>query len=613
MTFCGRLLMGVAACISLYLACNALGQTTLPGCESGSDCSKALRSPWAFVFGLPVSFPGFVLYSLALLLSGPFVRRERSRAGLEAYAVLAAVVAGAIWFSLLQIVALQSACLWCSLTQGAATAGAVCLCAARLRHPAPTSGDQAAGGADKRRARAHLIMSRLAAATSAMICTGMLATGAWSNAMQRAETGESTLSLPSFPAGPKGLPLYGGKIHINPTDFPVIGSESPDARTVFLLSDYTSDLSRQYHSTLESSLLASKEPLRIVVLPAAQTPEAVDIQRAVLAAYHVDQNAWKTLSALITSGQIPAKREAVARAARKLMGAEKWTGSFQENEERIGQQIRLAAAILKESRQDSLPVLVHGAKTLLPTEPDINQVLTFAGCKIPAKPASADTAALAASSSKKLPAVAPKPLVRPAKFTARKVAVAIGAAPVPVPVTLAEAPSGNPEMTLQQKEWELKSVEKGKSQEIQIEVRNTGAAPLTIGWLGLDAGCEVTSLPIKAIPSGEAAKIGVRVTPPDEGGEFSLTIQIHSNAPGEPGTVTVRGILPHPADAPSPESSSPSAPPVENPESGTPPASTPPVPESNIPSPTANGGEPDTSPPAAVPAPPSDPGVPSTE
>jgi uncharacterized membrane protein len=182
LAFCGRLCMGTAACIALYLACNALGSTPLPGCEPGSPCSQALGSPWACVFGLPVSFPGLVIYASALLLSGAFVRRERSLAGLEASAALGAIVTSAIWFGFLQIAALPYRCLWCSLTQGLATAGAVFLCTARMRYRSASPEKRAKEQADARGAHAHALLSRLAGAGSAMICAGLLSFGSWSKA-----------------------------------------------------------------------------------------------------------------------------------------------------------------------------------------------------------------------------------------------------------------------------------------------------------------------------------------------------------------------------------------------------------------------------------------------
>ena len=71
--------MGVAAGISLYLAAMALAHTSLPGCGAASGCHDVMASRWAYTFGIPVSFLGFVLYALTLLLSWAFVRREHMR------------------------------------------------------------------------------------------------------------------------------------------------------------------------------------------------------------------------------------------------------------------------------------------------------------------------------------------------------------------------------------------------------------------------------------------------------------------------------------------------------------------------------------------------------
>jgi uncharacterized membrane protein len=381
--FCGRLFTGAAAGISLYLACSALGRTDMPGCEAGSPCGKALQSPWAFVFGLPVSFPGFVLYSLALVLSGTFVRRERSAAGLQSMAVVASVVAGALWFSCLQFIVLDSLCLWCVFTQGFAAAGAVFLCVARMQHPAPAI-DRAAGIKEPVRILKHNRLARFAAAGAAASCLGVLAAGAYSHAVTLPPLEDSTPveELAAVPVvEPGGLAVLGGKRHVNPDDFPRLGREAPEERTVILLSDYTSALCRRYHSAVETSLPGAADPVRVIVLPAALTPEAMDIQRSVLTLHHSDHKAWRSLSALITSGQIPAEPEAVRRIARKLVGAEKWAAYAGAHADKIEQQLQLAASLLKESRPDggsgAVPVLICGSRTLRPAGPDMDQFLAF--------------------------------------------------------------------------------------------------------------------------------------------------------------------------------------------------------------------------------------------
>jgi uncharacterized membrane protein len=389
--FCGRLFMGTAACISLYLACAALGRVPLPGCESGSPCDSALQSPWAFLFGLPVSFPGFLLYALALQLSGAFVRRTGVLAGLQGGAALAAVVAAAIWFSALQVMTVHSLCLWCSLTHGFATGGAVLLCAARMRYPV-------AGGAKALRVkRASLSGARFLVAGTALACVGLLAAGTWSSALNRQGTTPAPglqFSIAAEPAPvPKGLAVCGGKFHVNPEDFPVLGHEAPASRTVILLSDYTSSLCRQYQSAIETSMPAGEDPVQVIVLPAALTPDAKEIQRVVLTLYHTDRKAWRSLSALITSGQIPAEPAAVQRVARKLAGAQKWTGAQEANEERVEQLIELAASLLEETHGDagSIPVLISGSRTLLPSAPDMNELLAFLNAGAPQTSATAQS------------------------------------------------------------------------------------------------------------------------------------------------------------------------------------------------------------------------------
>jgi hypothetical protein len=418
----------------------------------------------------------------------------------------------------------------------------------------------------------------LSAATAAMICVGVLALGAWSNAMHREG---AALSLPSLTAtNRKGIALFDGKFRVNPQEFPVIGNEaSPDSRTVILLSDYTSELSRQYHASLAASLPAVKVPVRVVLLPAAQSPDAEDIQRMVLTLFHADPGAWRTLSALLTSGQISAKPEAVLRAARKLAGAEKWTAAVEAHQDKVDRQIGMTASLLKELRRDGEstgPVLICGGKSLAPVKPDMDQLIAFSGKD--AAPASAPPAASPVVTDS-APVASASP---PAPKKGKKNTQVIPAVKLP---DLPPAPSGTPALSLSQKEWKLEPLLQGKSQEIQIEVRNSGNAPLNIKWLALDAGCEVAALPSPSIAPGEASKISLRVNAPDESGEFSRTIHIHSDAPGEPGTVTIRGELKtaDPAPSPAPDPNLPTTKPTQEPNTNTPEKASAPESNPNVP------------------------------
>lgn len=488
----GRLLLGGAACLSLYLACISLGRTPLPGCGDASSCQDVLLTRWAFVFGVPVSFAGFVLYSLALLLSGAFVRRQRSPGGFEAGAAMSVIIAAAVWFTALQIFVLHTICGWCSATHTLATAGVLLLWCGRRQHSATAVKEPRAGNQlPENRA------FRLLCAGAAVAVVGVLALGA--PPAQHAVVHGIGISLAAGAVDAKGVTLFGGKYHINPADFPAIGGQAPRGRTAILLSDYTCEFCREYHAALENIAATSQQPIQIVVLPVARTPEAADIQRTMLTLFHADHKTWRAVSALITSGQVPAHRDDVGRIALKMLGTEKWAHAAHASADLIDSQLRLAAEVFEENRRAgnpaTLPQLMNGHRILTGAEPDREKILAF--------------------------------------LTEEK---------SPLPMTGPTSPQ--PGLVVLNPEVELNSLTPGKPVNIQIKVRNQGDAPLKLAWVTLNPGCEVTRLPEEKIPPGEIAAIGLRVTPPSDGADFTNIIKIHSNAPGAPATVILRGKRP---------------------------------------------------------------------
>lgn len=485
----GRILLGCATAISLYLACIALSRTSLPGCDNASQCQDIMQSRWAFAFGIPVSFLGFVLYAVALLLSWAFVRRERTFASLQGGMAISTIIAGGIWFTALQIFALHSLCLWCCITHSLAVSGALLLWHSRMQHPAPPvdcSMDLRDAGSPLSNDR----IFRFTATGSALTAVGLLALGALSGPLHQSAPVVATVSGAVVTGPDRQLSLHGGKFEISEAEYPYIGSSAANARTAVLLSDYTCSWCREYHGSLENLARTSPEPLRITLMPVARTPEATDIQRIALITFHADREKWHALSALLTSGQIPATPDAAGKAALKLLGTERWTSAVAQHSATANRQLEMAAAVLKENSTESstLPKLMSGNRVLTGAEPDTARILAFlkdAGGEAPKR-----------------------------QDPAAKLMVL------------------TPEVTLD-------DLTPDKPRNVEIKVQNTGTAPLKLSWLAVEAGCEVTSLPPRTFYPGEIAVIGLKITPSP--GETSVTrkVKIHSDAPGEPAVVTL--------------------------------------------------------------------------
>ncbi len=494
---CGRLCLGGAAGIALYLAGVSLAHASLPGCGRSSACLEILQSRWANVAGLPVSFPGFALFCLAGYWSGAFLRRERSVAGVLSGVLLAAVLAAAAWFMVLQVFVLHAFCLLCSVSHGLAASGALLLFCDRMRQssekPGPARERLAAG-------KTALRPIRIAVAATVLTGAGILAFGAMHHQPRRLEQ-EATVS--TDPPGlssvrePGSITLKSGRYHLNTAQFPQLG-EGTAQRTAILLSDYTCSRCRQFHSTLQNLISTNGKSVCIVMLPASSAPDAGKIHQVLLTVFHADKSAWRSLAALITSGQIPAKSGAVKDAAVKLLGADKWGEASLAYAGEVEQQLQLAASMLTGLRSsggtDSLPQLLCGDRVLTGVEQDPSKLLAFFEKEAPAS----------------------------------------------VPVTGKEF---LPSLALLKTSVDLTGIKAGIPCPFEISLRNDGNAPLKLGWLALPPDCEVTSFPTGGIPPGEVAAIGLRLTPPSAEDEFSHLIRIFSNAPGNPGTVTIQGTL----------------------------------------------------------------------
>ena len=97
--------LGIALGISLYLAWNSLGGSSVAGCSGeGSGCHNVLSSKFGYVLGLPVSLTGLPIYGSLLFFSLFPYRHSRALTG-----TLSILVAGAaLWFATVQILILKA-------------------------------------------------------------------------------------------------------------------------------------------------------------------------------------------------------------------------------------------------------------------------------------------------------------------------------------------------------------------------------------------------------------------------------------------------------------------------------------------------------------------------
>jgi uncharacterized membrane protein len=100
---------------SVYLTFSHYGSTPLV-CNLIDGCSTVLASPWATIFGIPVSFFGILYYSALVVLMVLFFRRRDVITHGLLLAISSVGMVMSFWFVYLQIWEIEAFCEFCILS-----------------------------------------------------------------------------------------------------------------------------------------------------------------------------------------------------------------------------------------------------------------------------------------------------------------------------------------------------------------------------------------------------------------------------------------------------------------------------------------------------------------
>jgi uncharacterized membrane protein/protein-disulfide isomerase len=281
-----RMLLGIAAAGSAYLAWNAFRNGPLAGCGPGSGCDQVLHSRWAYWFHLPVSAPAVVLYLGLLAFTIPARKRgsfDEERGAWAAIIALSVVVAGAaLWFIGLQVFVIKAFCEFC-LTVHLCGLLAAFLCLKNIPLAGQPNTPMWAASPEKQGVPRKGLFSLILIGLAGVV---FLAGGQWlvpehrnvvklvgaplpvATAKQPVPTASTT--SPNSPnahlSGPRLLSLYNGKFILRLDELPMIGS--PAATNVIVsLFDYTCPHCREMHWILLETQRHFSNQLAIVSLP----------------------------------------------------------------------------------------------------------------------------------------------------------------------------------------------------------------------------------------------------------------------------------------------------------------------------------------------------------
>ena len=360
----GRLLLGAAVLAAVYLGMAAHRQAAVPGCESG--CDEVLASRWSHVGGVPVSWPGALVYAALLTVSGGFTRLRATGGTWAMLALSWLVPLAALWFVAVQAVLLGAFCPWCCACHLAASLGVVALWLARA---------QAVGSAGRLRTWAR--EARLPGAVAAGLVATLGVSQGFLAPLERAASRD--LGLPpaidqtmAARGGARVVSIYGEQVRAG--ELPVMGRLEAPYLALGLI-DYTCLHCRRLHLTLER-LATSPAGARFatVELPAARDEQGRDIHRLLLALWRAHPTAHRRVVEGLLQGRIAALPTAVQEAAVEAIGGREFTAARQTHGPWIETQLRVAAAIqagnVQRTGARGLPQLVLGSRVLFGSLPE---------------------------------------------------------------------------------------------------------------------------------------------------------------------------------------------------------------------------------------------------
>lgn len=489
-------LLWLAAGISLTLALAGPGRVALPGCaDAGPDCDSVLTSAYAWILGLPAAWMGVVVFSLFVLTSGAWARREPTLAASLGGILAGVVLGGALWFVGVQAVILRQWCPWCLAAHVAGFTAVLLLFRERGRRPVLSGSG-------------FMNMSGLPAAglTIAALAVGG---SAWSAGTLRKKEVPVLTSLPAAPVAPAALPagtmwplgLGAGNLPLDLSLFPTAGVAGAP-RTAFLLTDYTCAHCRDYGPFVEEVASEGGMPVRLILLPASRDAEGAAIHRVLLTVFHADPAAWRVLHGQLLSGSVSPHVEDAVLAARTALGDPAWRAACAKHGRSVDLAISAARTVQAESRRvfpDSmLPQLLAGGESLMGAEGDRDRVRAFLSGN------AQDASAVLADSP-----VLPRP----------------------------------PTFTLLRPDFDLGALPAASRQAVTLRILNSSLEPQPAPRLEMPEGCLVLTFPRGDIAGTSTAEIQVECTVPDSPGEFQKLIVLH--APASTLTARLHGSAEH--------------------------------------------------------------------
>ncbi|HUF63164.1 MAG TPA: vitamin K epoxide reductase family protein [Verrucomicrobiales bacterium] len=335
-TVVGRLLLGLAFFLSVYLSLVSMSGEAAAGCGEGEKCQEVLSSRWSALLGLPVSLAGSVLYA------GMLVADLRARRTVVWWTAAALIVGGALWFTALQAVVLRAFCPWCCVAHALA-AGAVGLLYVGSR-PAARGGGLPTG---------NVWWKGTAAAAAILTATALLQVyGPQKKTTQTVTVaggavGDSVI-VPE--ANERLVPVHGGSINVDVVDLPAIGDTRTATHVVVGLFDFTCPHCRELHEILVGIEHAFRGRLAVAQLPGAHNEKGRTIHRLMLSLWKERPDLREIVGEMLHSGTVQADEIALQREVERVMGQEEVMGMLARWKPWADEKIALAEQVFQANK-----------------------------------------------------------------------------------------------------------------------------------------------------------------------------------------------------------------------------------------------------------------------
>lgn len=328
-----------AIAISSLLLYKSLAGGTLPGCSATGtfDCDSVLATRWSHVLGVPVSAMAIAMY-LALLVCLQMTAsnaQERSRAAWKYLIILSAAILGsAVWFVGLQVY-LGSYCLYCMLAHALGGVLAISLLGLAPKGPQRVNPSDTTEPLDilmipKSRMAVLAIAGLLV--TASLVTTQLIFKPAIQADVQLVQ-GQPDIDTGKTEGARRAMSILGGKVRLEPYQYPMIGSPDADKIIVYLF-DYTCPNCRDMHHQLEKAVVDLKGKLGVVMLAVpldskcnpyvektiAMHQSACALAELSLAVFLADREKLHAFDAWVSQGQRPPGVDEARAKAVELVG-----------------------------------------------------------------------------------------------------------------------------------------------------------------------------------------------------------------------------------------------------------------------------------------------------